>query len=129
MSNHNALKAQRKKELLSQLESKKQDLQKHIGDAANKSVDVGKGLLLIGTGVLIIYSIFDRFLESKFKAPQIKEGESPSKSSTSRLLYPVFSMLLNQGSSFLFDKGQQQLVDYLKNRKLSNERLPKGLPK
>jgi len=127
MSNHYELKAKRKKELLAKLESKKKDLQKHFEDTANKSIDAGKGLLAIGAGVLLLYTIFDRFLDSKFK-PVIsnKEGSS-SKSSTNKLLYPILSMLLQQGSSIIFDQSQKRLIDYLKNKKQTHERIPTGI--
>ncbi len=127
MNDHNELKAKRKKALLAQLESKKKDLQRHFGDTANKSIEVGKGLLAIGAGVLLLHTIFDRFLEAKFKPINNKKEGVSSKASTNKLLYPLFTMLLQQGSSILFDQGQKQLVDYLENKKQTNERLPTGI--
>lgn len=122
-------KAERRKELLAILETKQKELLKNIEESANKSIDAGKGLLAIGASVLLLYTIFDRFLDSKFKSVISNKGGSSSKSSTNKLLYPILSMLLQQGSSFLFNQGQQRLVDYLKNKKQTNERLPKGFSK
>ncbi len=129
MNSHNELKAKRKKELLDQLETKKKDLQKHVTETANKSIEVGKGLLAIGAGVLLLHTIFDRFLESKFKKEEKPIKGSSAKSSSNKLLYPFFSMLLQQGSSVLFNQGQKQLVQYLKNKKQTHGRLPKGISK
>ncbi len=117
------LKAARRKELLAILEHKKKELQKHVEESANKSIDAGKGLLAVGAGVLLLYTIFDRFLESKFKTQQINNNTSSSKSSSNKLLYPIFSMLLQQGTGLLFDASQKRLVDYLQTKKTKNERL------
>jgi hypothetical protein len=129
MNSHSELKAKRKKQLLAQLESKKKELQKHFEDSANKSIDAGKGLLAIGAGVLLLYTLFDRFLESKFKTTNTAKKDSSSKSSTNKLLYPIFSMLLQQGSSVLFDQAQKRMVDYLKNKKQIDEHLSKSISK
>ncbi|MCF6351766.1 MAG: hypothetical protein L3J06_02040 [Cyclobacteriaceae bacterium] len=117
------LKVARRKELLAILEHKKKELQKHVEESANKSIDVGKGLLAVGAGVLLLYTIFDRFLESKFRVQQNNTNTSSGKSSSNKLLYPIFSMLLQQGTSLLFDASQKKLVDYLKTKKTKNERL------
>ncbi len=122
-NNLEELKATRRKELLAILEHKKKELQKHIEESANKTIDVGKGLLAVGAGVLLLYTIFDRFLESKFRVQQNNTNASSSKSSSNKLLYPIFSMLLQQGTSLLFDASQKRLVDYLKTKKTKNERL------
>ncbi len=116
-------KAERRKELLTTLESKKKELQKHFEESANKSIDAGKGLLVIGTGVLLLYTIFDRFLESKFRVKHTTKEDTSSKTASNKLLYPIFSMMLQQGSSLLFNESQKRLVDYLKNKKSNNERL------
>lgn len=113
------IKAERRKELLAILETKKIALQKHLEESATKSIDAGKGLLAIGAGVLLLYTIFDRFLESKFRV-RASSTNSSSKSSSNKILYPIFSMLLQQGSSALFDESQKRLVDYLKNKKSNN---------
>ncbi len=120
-------KAERRKELLAILENKKKELQKHFEESANKSIDAGKGLLIIGTGALLLYTIFDRFLESKFRVRHTAKEESSSKAVSNKLLYPIFSMILQQGSSLLFNESQKRLVDYLKNKKLNNERLPASI--
>ncbi len=122
-NNLEELKAARRKELLAILEHKKKELQKHVEESANKSIDAGKGLLAIGAGVLLLYTIFDRFLESKFRVQQVNSETPSSKSSSNKLLYPIFSMLLQQGTSLLFDASQKRLVDYLKIKKTKNERL------
>jgi len=116
-------KAERRKELLTTLERKKKELQKHFEESANKSIDAGKGLLVIGTGVLLLYTIFDRFLESKFRVKHTIKEDTSSKAASNKLLYPIFSMMLQQGSSLLFNESQKRLVDYLKNKKSNNERL------
>ncbi len=116
-------KAERRKELLAILESKKKELQKHFEESANKSIDAGKGLLVIGTGILLLYTIFDRFLESKFRVKHTAKEASSSKAVPNKLLYPIFSMMLQQGSSLLFNESQKRLVDYLKNKRSKNERI------
>ena len=128
MSELEKLKAERRKELLAILEKKQKALLKHVEESANKSIDAGKGLLAIGAGVLLLYTIFDRFLESKFRT-QNTHTHSSTKSSSNKILYPIFSMLLQQGSSALFDESQKRLVDYLKNKKQLHERISGGLPK
>ena len=128
MDNHNELKAKRKKELLVILESKKKDLQMHFEKSASKSVDAGKGLLAVGFGVLLLYTIFDRFLESKFKVQELSSNAA-SKQSSNKILYPIFSMLLQQAASALFEQGQKRMLDYLKNKKQTHERLPRGISK
>ena len=122
-------KAERRKELLAILEIKKKELQKHLGESANKSIDVGKGLLAIGGGVLLLYTIFDRFLESKFRINHSTKAKSSSKSASNKLLYPIFSMLLQQGSSLLYNESQKRLVDYLKSKKTTNERISGSISK
>lgn len=129
MSNHETLKAQRKKELLAKLESKKKDLRIHFEDTANKSIDAGKGILFIGTSILLLYTVLDRFLDAKFRTKSSTNSASTTKSSTSKIVYPIFSMLLQQGMSTIYDQGQKRLVDYLKNKKESDERLPRSLSK
>lgn len=128
MSKLEQLKAERRKELLAILEKKQKELLKHVEESANKSIDAGKGLIAIGASVLLLYTILDRFLDSKFR-PQNTSDRPTAKSSSNKILYPIFSMLLQQGSSALFDEGQKRLVDYLKNKKQFNERVPGGLSK
>lgn len=123
------LKTERRKELLSILDKKQKELVKHLEESANKSIDAGKGLLAIGVGVLLLYTIFDRFLESKFRVSDSKKSNSSTKASTNKLLYPIFSMLLQQGTSTLFDESQKRLVDYLKNKKQIHGHIPKGISK
>lgn len=122
-------KAERRKELLSILEIKKIALQKHVEESANNSIDVGKGLLAIGSGVFLLYTIFDRFLDSKFRVEKTNKAQSSTKAATHKLLYPLFSMMLQQGSSLLFNESQKRLIEYLKNKKLTNERISGGISK
>ncbi len=120
-------KAKRRKELLDILETKKALLKKHFDESANKSIDAGKGLLAIGAGVLLLYTIFDRYLESRFRTKHIAKATSSTKSSSNKLLYPIFSMMLQQGSSILFNEGQKKFVDYLNRKKSKNERISANL--
>jgi len=120
-------KAERRTKLLATLETKKKELQKHFEETANKSIDAGKGLLVIGAGVLLLYTIFDRFLESKFRVNHSTNDDASSKAVSNKLLYPIFSMMLQQGTSLLFNESQKRLVDYLKNKKSNNERLPASI--
>ncbi|MCF6359472.1 MAG: hypothetical protein L3J29_01775 [Cyclobacteriaceae bacterium] len=117
------IKAERRKELLTILEEKKKSLQKHVAESANKSIDASKGLIAIGAGALLLYTIFDRFLESKFRGQQTKGSIESSKSGTNKLVHPIFSMLLQKGASWMFDEGQKRFVDYLVNKKTRNERI------
>lgn len=111
-------KAQRREELLKNLERKKKELQSHLAQTANNSVELGKGLLAIGAGVLVLYTIFDRFLEAKFRPLSVKKNqESSSKNTSQKLLLPFYSMLLQQGSSVLFNAAQDKLIHRLKKKK------------
>ena len=116
-------KVERRKELLAILEIKKKELQKHVEESANKSFEVGKGLLVISTGVLLLYTIFDRFLESKFRVSRSTKEQASTKSASNKILYHIFSMLLQQGSSLLYNEGQKRLVDYLKSKKTFDEHI------
>ncbi len=127
MSELEQLKAERRKELLAILESKKKELQKHFEEGANKSIDAGKGLLVIGLGTLLLYTIFDRFLESKFRIKSSSSNHSSTKAVSNKLLYPIFSMLLQKGTNALFNQSQKRLIEYLKTKQLGNERVPKGI--
>lgn len=128
MSELELIKAERRKELLAILENKKIALQKHLEESASKSIDAGKGLLVIGTGVLLLYTVFDRFLESKFRVRTSQSINPSGKSSSNKILYPIFSMLLQQGSSVLFDEGQKRFVEYLKNKKTTNGDISGNIP-
>lgn len=127
MSKLDDLKEKKRKELLEKLEKKKEELQRHFDEGASNAVDFGKGALVLGTTILMLYTVLDRYLEARFK-PIVKERvSSKTKSSTNKLLYPLFTFALQQGASSLFDSGQKRLIDYLKSKKETNERIRKNI--
>lgn len=130
MSRLEELKAKKREELIATLEQKKKELQSHFDEGANKAVELGKGMLVIGTGVLLLYTILDRYLEAKFRTSTKKKDKpvSDTKSSLNKLLYPIFTILLQQGASTLFSSGQKKWIDYLELKKQKNERLQKDIP-
>lgn len=128
MSNLDELKAKKRKELLDQLEKKKKELQNHFTEGANNAIDLGKGALVMGTAILMVYTILDRYLEARFKPIEKERVNTKTKSSTNKLLYPFFSIVLQQGASSLFESGQKRLIDYLNYKKKKNERLSGGNP-
>jgi len=128
MNNLERLKNERKKELLSVLESKKKSLQQHFDEGANKAIDVGKGMIVLGASILLLYTIIDRYLEAKFRSKSGSTSETSTKSSTNKLIYPLLSMALQHGANALFNTGQKRLVDYLK-KKLKNEHLSGNISK
>jgi len=116
MSDLEKIKAERRKELLAILESKKKELQIHFDQGANKAIDVGKGMMVVGAAGFVLYTIFDRYLESKFRGSNTVS--SSGKSATTKFMYPIFSMVLQEGASVLFNQGQKMLTDYLQSKKL-----------
>ncbi|MCB0496246.1 MAG: hypothetical protein KDC79_08920 [Cyclobacteriaceae bacterium] len=130
MSNLEEIKEKKRKELIATLEQKKKELQSHFDEGANKAIEYGKGMIVIGTGVLLLYTVLDRYLESKFRTSSKKPDApaSETKASMNKLLLPLFTILLQQGASSLFSMSQKKLVDYLKLKKEKNERLQKGIP-
>ncbi|MCB0504271.1 MAG: hypothetical protein KDC58_02100 [Cyclobacteriaceae bacterium] len=119
MSNLEEIKAKKRKELIATLEQKKKELQLHFDEGANKAIEWGKGMIVIGTGVLLLYTVLDRYLEVKFRSNAKKEDRpiSETKSSINKLLLPIFSILLQQGASTLFSSGQKKWIDYLESKK------------
>jgi len=127
MSDLERLKIERKKELLAILEAKKRKLQLHFDEGANKALEVGKGMVVVGAGVLLLYTILDRYLESKFRSNSATEAST--KSTSNKLIYPLLAMVLQQGTSVLINASQKKLVEYLKNKKLQNDRLSGDISK
>lgn len=127
MSRLDELKAKKRKELLDKLEKKKAELQSHFDEGASNAVDFGRGALVLGTTILMLYTVLDRYLEARYK-PIVKERvNSKTRSSTNKLLYPLFTFALQQGTRSLFDSGQKRLIDYLKSKKETNERIRKNI--
>lgn len=128
MSNLDKLKAKKRKELLDKLEKKKKELQDHFSEGATNAINLGKGALVMGTAILMGYTILDRYLEARFKPIEKARTNTKTKSSTNKLLYPIFSIILQQGASSLFESGQKRLIDYLNYKKQKNERLSRNIP-
>ncbi len=120
-------KAKRRQELLTRLAAKKKELQNHLAESVDNSVDLGKGMLALGAAVVLLYTVFDRFLEARFKTINRPGNTSSSKNASQKLLFPFFSMLLQQGSGALFAAGQNKLISYLQRKKNSHVRVPKHL--
>jgi len=118
MSDLEKLKAERRKELLVILESKKKELQMHFDEGAHKAIEMSKGVMVAGVGVFMLYTIFDRFLESKFRNTTSATSNSSGKSAATKLMYPIFSMVLQEGASLMFNQGQKAVNDFIKKRKL-----------
>ena len=118
MSDLEKLKAERRKELLAILESKKKELQIHFDEGANKAIDVSKGMMVAGAAVFVLYTIFDRYLESKFRNTSSATSTSSGKSAATKFMYPIFSMVLQEGASLMFNQGQKILNDFIQKRKL-----------
>ena len=118
MTDLEIVKAERRKELLAILESKKKDLQIHFDEGANKAIDVSKGMMVAGVGVFVLYTIFDRYLESKFRNTSTSSPTSSGKSAANKLMYPIFSMVLQEGASLMFNQGQKMVNDFIHDRKL-----------
>ena len=129
MSNLEQNKAKRREELLATLELKKKALQEHLDEGANKAINVGKGIIVAGTGLLLIYAIFDRYLESKFKPQKEQSTSSLTKSSVNNLLLPLLSILVQQGTHTLFELGKKKLINYLNTRNQKDERLSESISK
>lgn len=130
MSKLEEAKARKRKELINTLELKKKELQSHFDEGANKAIEFGKGMMIMGTGALLVYIIVDRYLESKFKTnPKKEEGPvSETKASINKLLFPVFAFILQQSASSLFSAGQGRLIDYLESKNKKDEHIQKSIP-
>lgn len=130
MSKLEEAKARKRKELIETLELKKKELQSHFDEGANKAIEFGKGMMILGTGALLLYTILDRYLESKFRTNTKKEEApiSETKSSINKLLFPIFAFILQQSASSLFSAGQSRFIDYLESKKKKDERIQKGIP-
>ena len=118
MSNLEKIKAERRKELLAILEAKKRELQIHFDEGASRAIDVSKGLMVAGAGIFVLYTIFDRYLESKFRNSTSDAATSSGKSAATKFMYPIFSMVLQEGANLMFNQGQKMLNDYIQKKKL-----------
>ncbi len=115
MTDLEKIKAERRKELVAILEYKKKELQIHFDQSANKAIIIGKGMMVAGAGAFILYTIFDRYLESKFR--DNTTHSNASKSATTKLMYPFFSMALQESASLLFNQGQKIVTNYFQRKK------------
>ena len=113
--NREATKIKRKSELLEISKKHTTALVKDLNISADRAVDFGKNMALIGGVLYIGYTVLDRFLEAKLNTQ--KKDKQPNKFATlNKMIQPLLAMALQQGSTVLLKRARVMLIDYLEEK-------------
>ena len=113
--NRETTKAKRKSELLEISRKHSTALAKELNISANRAVDFGKNMALIGGVLYVSYTVLDRFLEAKLNTE--KKHKEPNKFVTlNKMIQPLLAMALQQGSTVLLKRARIMLIDYLEEK-------------
>ncbi len=113
--NREATKIRRKSELLAISKRHKIALIKELNLSADRAVNFGKNMAIIGGVLFVGYTVLDRFLEARLKTES--KTDKPNKFATlNKIILPLLSMALQQGSSVLLKRVRNMLIDYLEEK-------------
>ena len=113
--NREATKIKRKSELLDISKKHTTALVKDLNISADRAVDFGKNMALIGGVLYVGYTVLDRFLEAKLNTQ--KKDKQPNKFATlNKMIQPLLAMAIQQGSTVLLKRARIMLIDYLEEK-------------
>ena len=108
-------KKKKKADLKATATAHQEALYAQLNATADRLVDYGKSMAVIGGILYVGYTILDRYLDARLKTTE-KEEDSGKYATLHKIILPFVALALQQGSTVLLKKARLMLIDYLEEK-------------